>query len=107
MPFCASSKQALYVLLAVVLRATGVLRRSRGDIRKVLVSGYTGLGHFVLKTVLIKQIEEMFPGCTVTIVAGNSFGTEHVLTGYETLILKHDAHMMKRRKKYTATSKKL
>ncbi len=91
-----SLKQLLHRVLEFVLRASGVLRRSRGDTLKVLVSGYTGLGHFVVKTALIKQVEEVFPGCTVTIIAGNSFGTEHVLTGYDTLILKQHAPALRK-----------
>lgn len=59
-----------------------------GRVRHVLISGYTGLGHFVLKTALIKKLEELYPGCRITIIAGNSFGTEFVLNGYPTLILK-------------------
>lgn len=60
-------------------------------LERVLISGYTGLGHFVMKTVLIRQIEELYPGCAVTIIAGNAFGTEHVLSGYRTLILKEES----------------
>jgi ADP-heptose:LPS heptosyltransferase len=74
-----------------LLQATRILRRSDDEVRRVLVSGYTGLGHFVLKSVVIKQIEEVFPACRVTIIAGNSFGTEHILSDYPTLILEQDA----------------
>lgn len=84
-------KRWIHALAGRVLRGTGLLRGPGGDVRTVLVSGYTGLGHFVLKSVLIKQIEEVFPGSRVTIIAGNAFGTEHVLTRYETLILKQEA----------------
>lgn len=65
-------------------------------LRTALVSGYTGLGHFVLKSVLIRQIEELYPGCRVCIIAGNSFGTEHVLRRYETLILREDASALRK-----------
>lgn len=62
-----------------------------GRISHVLISGYTGLGHFVLKTAFIKKLEELYPGCRITIIAGNSFGTEFVLNGYPTLILKQES----------------
>ena len=61
-----------------------------GRISHVLISGYTGLGHFVLKTAFIRKLEELYPDCRITIIAGNSFGTEFVLNGYPTLILKQE-----------------
>lgn len=61
------------------------------QINKVLVSAYTGLGHFVLRTVLIRKIEELYPDCKIYIIAGNSFGTEYVLNNYSTLILNQDS----------------
>lgn len=79
-------------------------------LRKALISGYTGLGHFVLKSVLIRQIEELYPDCRVTVIAGNSFGTEHVFEDRETLILPQDCSALRkllffwrlRRKKFDA-----
>ena len=68
-----------------------VRRAPAGRINKFLISGYTGLGHFVLKTVLIRKIEELYPGCRVYIIAGNSFGSEHVLHSYPIMILKQDS----------------
>lgn len=50
----------------------------------------------MLKSVLIQQIEELYPGCRVCIIAGNSFGTEHVLRRYETLILREDASALRK-----------
>lgn len=67
-----------------------------GKIQKVLLSAYTGLGNFVLKTPLIKKIEELYPGCTIYIIAGNSFGTEYVLHHYHTLILKENSSILKK-----------
>lgn len=46
---------------------------------KVLISAYTGLGNFILKTPMINKIKELYPDCTIDIIAGNSFGTEFVL----------------------------
>ena len=65
-------------------------------IKKVLISGYTGLGAFVLKSVLIKKIRELYPGCMIFIIAGNSFGTEFVLHGYPTLILRQSSNALKK-----------
>ena len=61
---------------------------------RILISAYTGLGNFILKTPLIKKIKELYPDCNIDIVAGNSFGTEFVLQGSDlinhTYILKED-----------------
>jgi|GEM_PF-978721 len=64
---------------------------SLDNIGHVLISGYTGLGHFILRTAFIKKFEELYPRCRVTIIAGNSFGTESVLKGYPTLILRQES----------------
>lgn len=66
------------------------------DVKNVLLSAYTGLGHFVLKSVLVKKIKEVFPDCTVTIIAGNSFGIEFVLEGYPTIILEQESSAFKK-----------
>jgi heptosyltransferase-2 len=63
------------------------------QINKVLISAYTGLGHFVLRTVLIRKIEELYPNCKIFIIAGNSFGTEFVLNDYPTLILNQKSNV--------------
>jgi lipopolysaccharide heptosyltransferase II len=48
---------------------------------RVLISGYTGLGNFILKTPMIKKIKGLYPDCKIDIITGNSFGTEFVLKG--------------------------
>src|SRR3989304_3400445 len=73
------------------LHGMGLARTQPTSLKRVLISGYTGLGHFVMKTVLIRQIQELYPGCAVTIIAGNPFGTEHVLGGYRTVILQENS----------------
>jgi len=45
----------------------------------VLISAYTGLGNFILKTPMIKKIRELYPEAKIDIIAGNRFGTEFVL----------------------------
>lgn len=49
--------------------------------KKILVSAYTGLGNFVLKTPMIKKIQELYPNSQIDIIAGNSYGTEFILEG--------------------------
>ncbi|MCH2460468.1 MAG: glycosyltransferase family 9 protein [Gemmatimonadetes bacterium] len=56
-------------------------------LRRVLVSGYTGLGHMVMKTVLLRQIEELYPGCEISIVSGNKYWSAQLMGGYRTLVL--------------------
>ncbi|OGU35097.1 MAG: hypothetical protein A2068_06400 [Ignavibacteria bacterium GWB2_35_6b] len=68
-----------------------LMPRSNKKITKVLLSGYTGLGHFVLKSVIVKKIEELYPGSQVYIITGNSFGNEFVLDNYPTIILKQES----------------
>lgn len=67
-----------------------------GRIEKVLLSAHTGLGHFILKSVLVRKIEELYPGSKISIIAGNSFGTEFVLHRHRTLILKQDSGLLKK-----------
>lgn len=47
---------------------------------KILLSAYTGLGNFVLKTPMLKKIKKLYPIVSIDIIAGNSFGTEYLLT---------------------------
>lgn len=63
---------------------------------KFLLSGYTGLGHFILKTALIKKIHETYPDSDVLIIAGNNFGTEFVVPQYKTFILHQDSSTFKK-----------
>ncbi len=62
---------------------------------KVLISAYTGLGNFILKTPMIQKIGELWPEAQIDIIAGNNYGTEFVLKGsnliHETHILNVDA----------------
>ena len=46
---------------------------------KVLISSYTGLGNFILKTPLIKAIHETYPDCQVDLLFGLPWGAENVL----------------------------
>jgi ADP-heptose:LPS heptosyltransferase len=61
---------------------------------KFLISGYTGLGHFVLRTVLVQKLEELFPDSEIVIIAGNNYGTEFVVPEYETYVLKETANFI-------------
>ena len=44
-----------------------------------LISAYTGLGNFILKTPMIKKIKELYPNSKIDIICGNKFGVEFVL----------------------------
>ena len=70
-----------------------ITNRNHGQ--RFLISAYTGLGNFILKTPMIRTIKEIWPDSLVDIIAGNSFGTEFVLEGSnlinKTYILKMDA----------------
>ena len=48
---------------------------------KFLLSAYTGLGNFILKTPLIRAIHQQFSGAQVDLLCGAPFGTERVLQG--------------------------
>jgi len=71
-------------------------RTRKIDNLKILISGYTGLGHFILKSVLVKKIRKIFPDSEIIIIAGNSFGTEFVFDEFRTLILNHESSVFKK-----------
>ncbi len=48
---------------------------------KILLSAYTGLGNFVLKTPLIQAWKAVYPHHQIDLIAGNGFGAEFVLQG--------------------------
>ncbi|HRI26522.1 MAG TPA: glycosyltransferase family 9 protein [Chitinophagales bacterium] len=48
---------------------------------KILLSAYTGLGNFVLKTPLIQAWKTVYPHHQIDLIAGNGFGAEFVLQG--------------------------
>ncbi len=54
----------------------------------ILLSAYTGLGNFVLKTPLIAALHEAFPHIGLDLIAGNGFGAEQVL-GNNSPLLRH------------------
>lgn len=45
---------------------------------KILLSAYTGLGNFVLKTPLIAHIHAQYPNAIVDVITGNAFGIEQL-----------------------------
>lgn len=61
-----------------------------------LISGYTGLGHMVIRTVLVKKIEEIYKNCEIIIIAGNKYGTEQVMPEYKTYILSESDSLIKK-----------
>jgi len=59
---------------------------------KILISAYTGLGNFILKTPMIHKIKEVWPEAEIDLIADNSYGTEYVLAGTE---LVNETHILK------------
>jgi ADP-heptose:LPS heptosyltransferase len=46
---------------------------------KILISSYTGLGNFILKTPFIRAIKKEYPDCKIDLLCGFSWGVEDVL----------------------------
>jgi len=46
---------------------------------KVLVSAYTGLGNFILKTPMINYLSEFYSGCKIDLLCGPDWGADKVL----------------------------
>jgi len=46
---------------------------------KVLISAYTGLGNFILKTPMINRLYDLYPDCKIDLVCGLPWGAEKVL----------------------------
>ena len=46
---------------------------------KILVSAYTGLGNFILKTPMINRIADLYPDCKIDLACGLSWGADKVL----------------------------
>lgn len=59
---------------------------------KILLSAYTGLGNFVLKTPMIKALKDLCPQAQIDLIAGNSFGAEYLLQGSPLI---HQTHILK------------
>ena len=97
----------------LAFRAVNLLYRSAAPragsppaLRRVLVSGYTGLGHMVIKTVLLRQIEDLYPGCEITIATGNKYWTSELLGRYRTLVLSEGSGALERLKFFLALRRK-
>ena len=46
---------------------------------KILISAYTGLGNFILKTPMINRLANLYPDCKIDLVCGLPWGAEKVL----------------------------
>ena len=46
---------------------------------KILISAYTGLGNFILKTPMINRLANLYPDCKIDLVCGFSWGADKVL----------------------------
>lgn len=74
-------------VVGAVYRVLGPSRREVASVRRVLLSGYTGLGHFVLKSVLVDQMKDLFEDCSVAIITGEALGKEQILDSCEVITL--------------------
>lgn len=67
---------------------------------RVLISAYTGLGNFILKTPIIRKFKDLYPESSIEIITGNSYGAEFVLQDSELIscvhILKIDETLAKK-----------
>jgi ADP-heptose:LPS heptosyltransferase len=46
---------------------------------KILISAYTGLGNFILKTPMINRLADLYPDCKIDLVCGLPWGADKVL----------------------------
>ena len=46
---------------------------------KILISAYTGLGNFILKTPMIKRLNDLYPDCEIDLLHGLPWGADKVL----------------------------
>tara|TARA_B100001093_G_scaffold512934_2_gene583814 strand:+ start:16668 stop:17738 length:1071 start_codon:yes stop_codon:yes gene_type:complete len=46
---------------------------------KILISAYTGLGNFILKTPMVNRLADLYPGCKIDLLCGLSWGADKVL----------------------------
>ena len=46
---------------------------------RILISGYTGLGNFILKTPMIQRLVELYPNCKIELICGLPWGADEVL----------------------------
>ena len=46
---------------------------------KILISAYTGLGNFILKTPMINRLADLYPGCKIDLACGSPWGADKVL----------------------------
>jgi ADP-heptose:LPS heptosyltransferase len=56
---------------------------------RIIVSAYTGLGNFILKTPLIQALAKEYPGCHIDLLFGYPWGAENVLAGSELINKKY------------------
>lgn len=59
----------------------GLLRllcRKTAGTRSFIVPAYTGLGNFLMMTPMVRTLRRLYPKARITVLAGNTFGTERV-----------------------------
>ncbi len=50
---------------------------------KILISGYTGLGNFILKTPMIQSLRKLYPNAVIDVITDNQYGVESVLKQHD------------------------
>ena len=69
---------------------------------RILISSYTGLGNFILKTPLISSIYKKYNNCQIDLLFGNAWGAENVLKGSNLINIQYwlapDASFIEKRK---------
>lgn len=56
------------------------------NINNILISAYTGLGNWVMKTPMLKTLKQLYPHAAIDVIAGNSFGTEQLM--YDNVLIR-------------------
>lgn len=54
------------------------LAQRRASKEAFLISAYGGLGNFIMATPMVTKLRQLYPAAKIYILAGNTFGTEHV-----------------------------
>lgn len=81
-------KAVVHATATAICHVPGVIRPSPSSPRRILISGYTGLGHHILRSAFLRQLAVLFPDAKVSIIAGDAAPTEQLLGAYQTLVLR-------------------
>ncbi|HEX5731207.1 MAG TPA: lipopolysaccharide heptosyltransferase II [Blastocatellia bacterium] len=74
-------RRPIEALLKVYLSSSTPERFSPGEVRRILVFAYHGLGNFIMYTPALKLLRERYPNARIDLQVGNNTGCEDVLAG--------------------------